>query len=150
MYKKALLICASFHHNNTFAIAQAIGAELDAKVIKPNEFDVETISEYDLIGFGSGIYNRKHHQGIFNLIDNLKIQDHKHAFIFSTSTIPFKTISKNIKESLIEKGFDIIGEYNCKGFMDYSFTKYFGGLNKGRPNEVDIEKARDFARMMNK
>ena len=150
MYKKTLLVCASFHHNNTFSIAKAIGVELDAKIIKPSEFDVEMISEYDLIGFGSGIYNGKHHQEIFDLIENVKAQDHKHAFIFSTSTIPFKTINKSIKESLTKKGFDIIGEFNCKGFMDYSFTKYFGGLNKGRPNAIDIEKARDFARMMSK
>ncbi len=30
--------------------------------------------------------------------------------------------------------------------MDYSFAKYiFDGLNKGRPNEKDLNKAKDFA-----
>ncbi len=149
MYKNVLTICASFHHNNTINVAKVIGDELNAKIMQPGEFNVETISEYDLIGFGSGIYNGMHHKSIFNLIEELKVQNHKHAFVFSTSTIPLKTMHKSLKQSLTKKGFDIIGEFYCKGFMDYSFTKYLGGLNKGRPNTNDLEKARVFARKIN-
>ncbi len=44
------------------------------------------------------------------------------------------------------KGFIVISEFICKGFMNYSFTKYiFGGLNKKRPNELDFNNATDFA-----
>lgn len=146
MYKNVLIICASIHHNNTYNIAKAMGDELKAKIIQPGEFNVKTISEYDLIGFGSGIYRGMHHKSILNLIKELEVQDHKHAFVFSTSTIPFKVMHKSLKESLTQKGFEIIGEFFCKGFMDYSFTKYLGGLNKGRPNAIDLENARDFAK----
>ena len=146
MHKNVLIICSSSHHNNTFSIANAIGKELNGVVVKPNEFKAETISEYDLIGFGSGIYNGKFHISILNLIDKLGIQDHKHAFVFSTSTIPYKAMHNNLKDSLMQKGFDIIGGFSCKGFMNYSFTKYLGGINKGRPNAEDLRKAQDFAR----
>lgn len=149
MYKKVLLICASYHHNNTYKIAQAMGEELDAKIIKPEELDIDLISEYDLVGFGSGIYNGQHHSSLVNLIDQIKEQDNKNAFIFSTSTIPYKTIHKKLSESLVKKGFNVIGEFKCKGFMDYGFTKHFGGINKGKPNENDVEKAREFARKIN-
>ncbi|MTI54836.1 flavodoxin family protein [Geosporobacter ferrireducens] len=148
MYKKVLIICRSVHHNNTLSIAKAIGEELNAEIIKPSEFNSKTISDYDLIGFGSGIYNGKHHQSILNLIDELKAQNHKHTFIFSTSTIPVEAMHKNLKKSLIAKEFQIVGEYYCKGFMNYSFTKHLGGFNKGRPNDKDLEKARDFAKKL--
>ena len=145
MYKKALIICASFHHNNTDHVAKAMGKELNAEIIKPNEFNFNTISEYDLIGFGSGIYHGKHHKSIFDLIEKIETQNNKHAFIFSTCTVPVKITHKEIKENLVKKGFKIIDEFYCKGFMDYSFTKYLGGLNKGRPNDHDLRKAIDFA-----
>ena len=146
MYKNVLIICASYHHNNTLSIAKAIGDVLNAKIITPNELDEESISEYDLIGFGSGIYNRKNHESIFKVVNELRVQNQKHAFIFSTSTFPYKTIHKKLKESLDEKGFNTIGEFRCKGFMDFGFTKGLGGFNKGRPNEADLQNARDFAR----
>ncbi len=120
MHKNVLIICSSFHHNNTFNIANVIGKELNGVVVKPNEFNAETIFEYDLIGFGSGIYNGKHHINILNLVDKLEVQDHKHVFIFSTSTIPVKVMHRNLKNRLAQKGFDIIGEFSCKGYMDYS------------------------------
>lgn len=148
MYKKVLIVCASVHHNNTFKVANVIREELDAKIIKPNEVSLEIISEYDLIGFGSGIYNRKHHNSIFKLIDELEVQQHKDAVIFSTSTVPFKAIHKELRRRLSEKGFNVIEEFACKGFMDYSFTKYFGGLNKGRPNDEDLRIACEFARVI--
>ncbi|MDF2614559.1 MAG: flavodoxin [Clostridia bacterium] len=146
MSKRVLIICASVHHKNTLKIAEIIGKEFNAKVIKPKEFELEMIAEYDLIGFGSGIYNGKHHKSVLNIIAKLKNEEHKPAFIFSTATIPVKAMHKDMKRSLIEKGFDIIGEFSCKGFMDYSFTKYLGGLNKGRPNAEDLRKAQDFAK----
>jgi len=55
---------------------------------------------------------------------------------------------KDLRKSLSEKGFNIIGEFCCKGFMDYGFTKYLGGLNKGRPNDQDLKKAQEFAEMI--
>ena len=57
-----------------------------------------------------------------------------------------KTLHKPIKEEMTQKGFNIIGDFYCKGYMTHSFTKHiFGGLNKGRPNDNDLKKAKDFA-----
>jgi hypothetical protein len=42
----------------------------------------------------------------------------------------------------------IVDEYSCKGFNKNSFLKYFGGMNKGRPNEDDFRAAEDFVRKM--
>jgi hypothetical protein len=51
-----------------------------------------------------------------------------------------------LKQELVNKGFIIVDEFICKGFIDFSFIKYFfGGLNKKRPNKNDLDKAKEFA-----
>jgi flavodoxin len=50
-----------------------------------------------------------------------------------------------LRTKLVEKGFNIIDEFSCKGFNTNSFLKIFGGMNKGRPNIDDLKKAESFA-----
>lgn len=53
---------------------------------------------------------------------------------------------KQLREGLTKLNFNVIGEFQCKGFFDYVFIKYInGGMNKGRPDEDDLKKAKDFA-----
>ena len=146
---RVLIICTSVHHQNTFKIAEALAEELNAKIIKPSEFRGEDLDSYDLIGFGSGIYNGKHHPSLLSLASDLDTQTNKKAFIFSTSTILAKSMHRALKDNLQAKGYQIIGEFCCRGFMNHSFTKYIlGGLNKNRPNADDLEEAKQFARKM--
>ena len=42
----------------------------------------------------------------------------------------------------------IVGEFACKGFNKNSFMKYFGGMNKGRPNAEDLKHAEEFAQKL--
>ncbi len=53
---KTLIIYISIHHSNTERIAKAMAEILDAKLVKSNEVHINDLLEYDLIGFGSGIY----------------------------------------------------------------------------------------------
>ena len=39
----------------------------------------------------------------------------------------------------------MLGDFICPGFNTNVFLKYFGGLNKNRPNSQDFDKAREFA-----
>ncbi len=146
---KTLLICISIHHGNTEKIAKAMAEVLDAKLIKPREVDAASLLKYDLIGFSSGIYYHKHHKSLLDLIDRLPYLKDKKAFIFSTSGIKnilfINDYNKLLKKKLSEK-FNIIGEFSCRGFHAYGPFKYIGGINKGRPNEKDLEKAKDFVR----
>ena len=144
---KTLLIYISIHHGNTEKIAKAMAEVLDAKLVKPNEIDINELSKYDLIGFGSGIYGGEHHKVLLNFIDKLYQEQNKKAFIFSTRwTGPVRLYHISLRNKLLEKKFDVIGEFSCKGFMDHSFTKYIlGGVNKKRPYKKDLENARKFA-----
>jgi flavodoxin len=147
MDKKTLIICKSVHHGNTLKVAEIIGRVLNAQVVKPENFDIKTISDYDLIGFGSGIYGGAHHESILNLVEKLEIQNDKKAFIFSTSMIRMSLMHKTLRDKLLKKGFNIIGEFHCKGFTDYSVLKRaFGGIHKGRPNKKDLHEAQVFAK----
>jgi len=58
---KTLIICQSIHHGNTMKVAKVIAEELNADLKKPSEIKLKDLDKYNLIGFGSGIYDGKHH-----------------------------------------------------------------------------------------
>ncbi|OLS12178.1 MAG: hypothetical protein RBG13Loki_4244 [Promethearchaeota archaeon CR_4] len=146
---KTLLVLFSYHHKNTEKIANVFAKVLDAQVKTPLEINPENLREYDLVGFGSGIYSAQHHTSLFDLVDKLPPVTSRKAFIFSTSAIQGEAkVAKDhslLREKLQSKGYLIVGEFSCKGFNTNSFLKYFGGMNKGRPNAEDLKHAEDFA-----
>ena len=98
---------------------------------------------------GSGIYGAKHHKSLLDLADKLPIVNDKKAFIFSTSALTGENKKADdhsaLKEKLQSKGYMIIDDFQCKGFNTNSFMRFFGGMNKGRPNEKDLKNAEEFA-----
>jgi flavodoxin len=151
---KSLVIVFSYHHNNTEKIANACAKALGAEVKTPQQVKPEEIVEYDLVGFGSGIYSATFDPSVLDLADRLPNAAGKKAFLFSTYGAPAfianrEFIEKNhqqIREKLQAKGYTVIGEFGCAGWNTNSFLKYFGGLNKGRPNAEDLRNAEEFAR----
>jgi flavodoxin len=146
----SLLVLYSYHHKNTEKIAKVFAKELNAQIKTPQQINPEELQEYNLIGFGSGIYGEKHHKLLLDLADNLPQVTNRKAFIFSTSAMQGKAkVAKDhllLREKLQTKGYMIIDEFSCKGFNTNSFMKYFGGMNKGRPNAEDLKHAEEFAR----
>ena len=146
---KSLLVLFSYHHKNTEKIANVFAKVLDAQIKTPQQIRAEELQEYSLIGFGSGIYGEKHHKLLLDLADKLPHVNNKKAFIFSTSAIQGKAkVAKDhllLREKLQSKGYIIVDEFSCKGFNTNSFLKYFGGMNKGRPNAEDLKHADEFA-----
>ncbi|TFH04012.1 MAG: flavodoxin [Candidatus Thorarchaeota archaeon] len=146
---KSLLILFSYHHNNTQKIAEVVAKVLDAQIKTPRQVDAEDLQEYSLVGFGSGIYDEKHHRVLLELADKLPQVTDKKAFIFSTSAMMGKDkVAQDhltLREKLQVKGYTIVDEFACKGFNTNSFLKYFGGMNKGRPNTEDLKLAEEFA-----
>ena len=148
---KTLVICFSYHHKNTAKIALVFAGALNAEIKTPPEVDPNGLSEYDLIGFGSGIYFGKHHKSLLDLADKLPQVTDKKAFIFSTSGRTGNTskFHKQLREKLQSKGFTIVGEFNCAGLDTYGLMKIVGGLNKEHPNKDDIKQAEAFAQSLN-
>ena len=151
---KSLLVLFSYHHNNTEKIANVIANVLDAQIKTPHQIQAEELQEYGLIGFGSGIYGEKHHKLLLDLADTLPQVTNRKAFIFSTSAMTGKAkVAKDhslLRGKLQSKGYVIVDEFACKGFNTNSFMKYFGGMNKGRPNAEDLKHAEEFAQNLKK
>jgi len=152
--KKVLIIVYSYHHMNTEKVAHVIANELEAEIKHPDEIDVEEIQDYDLVGFGAGIDSGKHYSPILDLANSLPVIKNIKAFVFSTSAIlNEKKMLKDhseLRNILVSKGYDIVDEFSCVGFNTNLFLKWFGGMNKGRPNEDDLLKAEEFAENLKK
>ena len=153
---RSLVIVFSYHHNNTEKIARAIAGVLGAEVMTPEQVYPEKLREYDLIGFGSGIYSATIDPSVLSLADRLSFAAGKKAFLFSTYGAPaifaggdfVKNNHAQMREKLQLKGYTVIGEFGCAGWNTNSFLKYFGGINKGRPDADDLRNAEAFARKM--
>lgn len=153
---KSLVVVFSYHHRNTEKIAHVIAAVLGAPVTTPEQVNPDEISEYDLVGFGSGIYSATFDASLLELADRLPQVNNKNAFLFSTYGAPAfvanrEFIEKNhsqMREKLMAKGYAVVGEFGCAGWNTNSFLKYFGGLNKGKPDAEDLRNAKAFTRDM--
>ena len=151
---KSLVIVFSYHHGNTLKVAHAIARILSAEVKTPQQVDPEKLRDYGLVGFGSGIYSATFGPSVLSLAGRLPPVAGKNAFLFSTYGAPAfianrEFVEKNhdqIREKIRMKGYTVVGEFGCPGWNTNSFLKYFGGLNRGRPDADDLKNAETFAR----
>ena len=154
--KRSLVIVFSYHHNNTEKIARTIARVLGAEVKTPQQVTPEEIGEYDVVGFGSGIYSATFAPSMLSLADRLLPAGDTKVFLFSTYGAPAifadrRFIEENhqeIRGRLEKKGYQVIGEFGCAGWNTNSFLRFFGGLNKGKPDSDDLMNAEAFAREM--
>ena len=142
---KSLVVYASVSHGNTEKVAKAISEVLGADLMEAKSVDPAVINGYELIGFGSGIFYGKFHAGLLKLVETMPSSKSK-AFIFSTSGYGTTDPHAKLWRILEPKGFTKAGDFACKAWDTWSPFKLVGGINKGRPNENDLKKAREFAK----
>ncbi|MFH1513017.1 MAG: flavodoxin family protein [Bacillota bacterium] len=155
---KTLIIVSSYHHHNTLKVARAMAGALRAEVVSPDQVNPDTLLAYDLVGFGSGIYDAMHHRMLLKLADSLPTAEGRKAFLFSTDGTPRLRMIKReaykrkmvadhlqLRRKLEAKGYRVVGDFNCAGFNTNVFLKFFGGVNKGRPSADDLALAANFA-----
>ena len=148
---KTLIVYMSIHHQNTFKIAQVMARTLDAQMIHASDADAKEVEEADLVGFGSGIYMFKHHAALLKFVDSLPMMKGKKAFIFSThGDSAVRGYHNELRKKLVEKGFDIVGEFDCIGWDTVGPLVLMGGTNKGKPDESDVAAATRFAEGLKK
>ncbi len=154
---KSLIVVFSYHHMNTQKVADVFAKVLDAQIKTPQQISPEELQQFDLVGFGSGIYAGKNDQSLLDFVDKLPQVTYKKAFLFSTSGMPIGISGQNrleeytskchttLREKLQSKGYTVVDEFSCAGFNTNKFLKWFGGINKGRPNTEDLKHAEVFA-----
>jgi len=152
MTEKALIVVHSCHHMNTEKIAHAMANILDAEVKRPQDIRPGDTGAYTLLGLGAGIDSGRHYAPLLEFAAALPAAQGQRMFIFSTSGVggAKKTARDHgaLRGILLSKGYEIAGEFSCKGFNTNSVLKHIGGMNKGRPNGADLQAAADFARKL--
>ncbi|ORB74380.1 flavodoxin family protein [Mycobacterium scrofulaceum] len=151
---RSLIVCASRSHGNTRLVADRMAEVLDAEVVTPESVGPEIVRDYDLIGFGSGIYYMMADARLRKLIRQLPAADHHTAaFTFFTSgarEIPLLGYHRPLRDKLEDKGFEVIGSFSCRGLDTVGPFGFVGGINRGRPNVHDLDRAAAFAARVRK
>ena len=148
MAERALVICVSVSHGNTAAVARAIAAPLGADVKEPDEVDPDSLADYDLVGFGSGIFVASHHPRLRRYVEGLPQAHGTRAFVFTTAgtgraqSLPWQ---RPLEALLRDKGYDVVGSFACRGFDTWLPLRLVGGINKGHPDAAELSRAHLFA-----
>ncbi len=141
---KAIIICASTHHGNTRKVVDAIAKEFDVEVVDATTVKEKDLSEYELIGFASGIYAAHFHQAVLNFAKDNLPQDKKIFFIMTSAMN--KDFSKSMAPALEGKNATVVGRFSCTGYNTFGPFKLIGGTAKGHPDETDLKNAIEFYR----
>ncbi|MFC6010313.1 flavodoxin family protein [Nocardia lasii] len=145
---KTLLVCKSVSHGNTRRIADTIGQVLDARVVDPSEIAPTDLTDYNLVGFGSGIYYMNFHPDLRRFIAALPPRPHGKAFHFRTSGTPEPPMLRyatTLSRRLEQKGFQVLDTFDCRGHDTWLPLRLIGGISKGHPDATDISAASAFA-----
>lgn len=141
---KILIVVKSKHQDNTMKIAEAMSEVAPVTITEIENVQHYKFSEYDIVGFGSGIYYGKHDKELFKLIEN--VSDEKaYSFVFSTSgTKNFDKNNSALIKLLERKNKIVLGSFGCLGLDKFFIFSLFGGINKEHPNMDDYEAAQAF------
>ena len=138
---KTVIIYAYVHHENTKKLVERIAEKCGATLIDAMKQREADLSEYDRIGFASGIYLSKFHQTILKFAAENLPEDKE---VFLISTYGGSAHYNSIENILKEKHAKVIGKFGCKGYDTFGPFKLVGGIAKGHPNEKDLEAAVNF------
>ncbi|MGI6326575.1 MAG: flavodoxin domain-containing protein [Saccharofermentanales bacterium] len=140
---KTAIVYVSIHHGNTKKLVDAISEKYDVTVIngiKDHDFD---LSEFDRIGFATGIAFGKFYPQMLKIMDE-KLPEGKAVFFLYTYGFKRKIYCHAARRIADMKNAKILGEYGCRGYDTYGPFKLLGGISKGHPDETDLQKAIEF------
>lgn len=141
---KILAIVKSKHNDNTLKIAEAMSEAAPLTVVQFDDVKRYKLSEYDIVGFGSGIYFGKHDKQLLKYVNGL-CNEKRYSFVFSTSgSKNFKKNNSTLVKLLERKNKVVLGSFGCLGLDKFFIFSLFGGLNKDRPNIDDFDAAQQF------
>jgi flavodoxin len=141
---KAIIIYASTHHGNTKKVVDAITKEFEVETVDAITVKDKDLSDYDLIGFASGIYAARLHPTIVEFAKN-NLPQNKKIFYIMTSAMD-KDFSKSMTDVLKDKNPEVVGAFSCHGYNTFGPFKLVGGTSKGHPDEADLANAVAFYR----
>ncbi len=145
---KTAILYASVHHGNTKKIVEAMAETLSADLIDLTQQKDVDISGYDLIGLASGAYYHSMHGAIKKFAANASFRPNQNVFLVCTCGISYMDYTRSVRNILKKKQVEVLSSFQCRGFNTYGPFALFGGMAKGRPNDRDLERAREYARTL--
>ncbi len=120
---------------NTKKVAEAIADELgtEAKEISL----VNVVPKDAFIFLGSGCYGARMVKEIADFIERNGLKGSKIA-LFTTSAFGLGKEESLIKQHILDKGINIVGNFSCFG--------QFLAIKRGHPDSSELQQAREFAR----
>ena len=143
MFVKTAIVYASVHHGNTKKVVDAIANEYVVDLIDATKIKFADLSEYDVIGFASGVYFGKFHRSVLDFARENLPEDKK---VFFISTYGSKEGYASIEKIAEDKNALIIDKYGCKGWDSFGVFALMGGIQKGHPNVNELAEAVQFYR----
>ena len=142
---KTAICYYSRHHGNTLKVLQAMAEEGDVDLIDVTTRQAVQLEGYDCVGFASGVYFGKFHEGV-TAFARQYLPLGKPVFFACTYGAAKGNGFKKLTSIAGEKGCPVLGTFGCRGYDTFGPWKLVGGIAKGHPNARDLDKARAFYR----
>lgn len=140
---KTAIIYYSKHHENTKKLLNAISAKHEVSLIDAAQTQEFDLTDYDMIGFASGIYYSKFHKSVLQFAEK-NLPYNKSVFFIYTYGVEKDGYTKATEAAVLKKSAKIKGAFGCPGFNTFGPFKLIGGMAKGHPNKNDIDNAVSF------
>jgi flavodoxin len=124
-------------------IAEAMAEVAPVTICDLADVSYYKLNEYDIIGYGSGIYGGKHDKELFKLVKGLD-NSKSYTFVFSTSGCGKEKYNNKLIKALENKGKIVLNSFSCKGLDRFFVFKLCGGISKGHPDVTDFDNAQNF------
>ena len=140
---KIAIVYASSHHGNTKKVIDAMCDVEDIDLFKVSQAKSADFSDYDAIGFASGVYFAKFNKSIERLAHEIDLAGKK---VFTIYTCGFNCINyaRSIQKTINAQDCEFVGGFSCRGYDTFGFFGKIGGIAKNHPNEKDFSKAQKF------
>ena len=112
---KTAIVYYSRHHQNTKKLLDAVAETGDVTLIDATQHSAFDLSEFDLIGFASGIYYNRFSEKVLEFAGDNLPSDKKVFFVY-TCGIMLRSYTNAIRAVANEKNADVVGVYGCPGF----------------------------------
>ena len=131
--------------DNTRRVAEAMAGPLAAELVAVDQLKDHQLRGRPMIGLGSGVYWLRLARRIVDLAARIPPQGR--VFIFSTSGWGQRWVSfyqSELEKRLNQRGIEIVDRWHGPGQDRNPLFKWLE-LSKGRPDEEDFRRAREFA-----
>ncbi len=140
---KSASVYYSKHHGNTKKLLDAIAQAHEVTLIDVTAQPEADLTEYDRVGFASGIYYSKFHKSLLKFAQE-RLPQGKPVFFLYTYGAEKKSYTDAIAQAVSSRGAKLLGSYGCFGFDSFGPFKLIGGIAKGHPDAAELRGAVSF------